>query len=308
MASQQSSTSRSRSVSTSQTRVDPTKLNLYNQSIQRQEQVYETMLSGYGEAQRAANEEKNRIYAGYGDIESKVMRMLGLDGSGGWGVAQAGANEISERSKQSLGEGMQGMINAGLGNTTAMQNYRDQNQLQTNRAFGELANKLADTGAGYLERIGLSRQQAMMQGLGITAGMANNYINALSGFKFTNTVGDLMRTDSRTVSDSFSQSAGASSDPFYGGGGSRGGSGGMANRPDTTMSNAYGYQQPYNPYAPTMQAVDYSQGRPPSFYSGSGGQVDLSGNYAPETQSRYVNYGPMTAASGQRTPLNPGVR
>ena len=278
MASMQSSSSQSRSGSQTQTRIVPGMMAVYNQLLGLNQQNYENIISGYGSAQQMLAGQLSQVYAGYGGIEDRVMRMLGVDG-GGWGVATPAANAIRQQATAAQGSNMQNMINAGLGNTTLLANVTNQNSLQTNQAYGELGSKLADYAAGYAERIGLARQQAMLQGTGMQANLAAGYLSNLAGYQFQNTAGNLTGQFSRSWSEATSQSQGMSQDPFYGGG-SRGGSGRGGGGMNARANVAYDMSP--LPQMGTLTPFNYQQNQQisPWSYGGSSNVLQLSGNYA----------------------------
>jgi hypothetical protein len=276
MPSTQTSSSTSRSGSSSRTAMVPGMMAYSERMLGLNMQNYENILSGHAQGQQMLAGTLNRIYEGYGDIESRVMNMLGVNG-GGWGVATPAANAIRQGATRTQGQTQQQMINAGLGNTSVMGNLTNQNQLQTNQAYGELGSKLADYAAGYTSQIGLARQQSAMQGAGLQAQMENNYVSTLGGYQFRNTVGDLTGQFSNSWSQGSSQSQGMSAEsPMMG---SRGGGGGRMN------GGNFGVSQPsYDPYTPRpmgdLTAVNYGAARPSSFSYGGGGNVlNLSGGY-----------------------------
>ncbi len=289
MASAQSSSSSSRSGSTSQTRIVPGMMAVYNQLLGLNQQNYQNLQSGYGDAQQRLASQLNTVYQGYGDIETRVMKMLGVEG-GGWGVATPAANAIRQQATQAQGSNMQNMINAGLGNTTVLANLTNQNSLQTNQAYGELGSKLADYAAGYAERIGLARQQAMLSGAGMQSQLASGYLSNLAGYQFQNTAGNLLGTFSRSWSESQSQASGVSQDPIMGGYGRGGyGSGGRGSTMNDRANVAYdlrplpglGDLTPFN-YQAQRAASPYG-------YGGSSTTLNLSsgygGNYAGSSYS-----------------------
>lgn len=302
MASTQSSSSYQRSGSTTKTAIVPGMMSVYNQLLGLNQQNYENILTGYQQGQQMLANSLNQVYQGYNEVEAKTMRLLGVDG-GGWGVATPAANAIRQGSTKTQGETQQAMINAGLGNTTVLTSMRNQNQLQTNQAYGELGSKLADYAAGYASQIGLARQQAMLQGASLQSGLTQSYLGNLSGFKFQNTAGDLTGTFSRSWSEGGSQSQGMSTDPIQMGGGRSSGGGAAARRAaDPTMYS--GPTLPYQPFVQDLQAINYAATRPQAFgYSGGSNILQLAQEPAyTGWGTTGVNPGPMTAASGQTTP------
>lgn len=309
MASQQSSSSSQQSRSTSVTKMVPGALAFNQKYLDLNMANYNEMIRGHNTVQQQLASQLNTIYGGYGDIKTEVMKMLGVEG-GGWGVATPAVRDIKRQSAEAHGMNMQNLINAGLGNTTVLEQARNQNVLQTNQAIEDLGSKLADYAAGYAERIGLARQSAMLQGTGIQAQFESGYLSNLAGFNFAPAINPL-GTFSNSYSIGTSQSSGASTDPLMGGMGGRGpagGGGGIASRAGVTYdlspvrpSSALGDLTPFS----------YQQQRAisPYGYGGSSGVLNLSNGYsAPPQPTGYVNYGPMTAASGQTTPFRPGVR
>lgn len=267
------STSSSRSVSNTKTAVVPGMMGVYNQLLGLNQQNYSNILSGYQTAQQQLASSLGGIYSGYGDVENKVMKMLGVDG-GGWGVATPGANAIRQQATQAQGATQQNMINAGLGNSTVLSSMTNQNALQTNQAYGELGSKLANYAAGYEERIGSARLNAMMQGTGMQANLATNYLGDLSHYQFQNTAGNLTGQFGQTVTNSQGQSSGLEySMPQYNTGGRGGGmsSGG---------GQAGNYPASYNSASPDRPSTEWS----PYSYQAQGGQVNLSGGYSNPNQ------------------------
>jgi hypothetical protein len=255
-------------------------MGVYNQLLDLNQGNYNNILSGYQQGQQLLGQSLGQAYAGYGNIQDDVMRMLGVDG-GGWGVATPGANQIRQDSTRTAGDIQQRMINAGLGNSTVMASMANQNRLQTNQAYGELSANLADKAAGYRSQIGLARQQAMMQGAGLQAQMSNNYLNTLGGYRFQNTAGDLTGQFSNSVGNSVSQSQAQSLEaPNYGGGGGYMGSRGTGITGRGADPNfGGGRQEPYDPFAHDLTAINYAAGRPQTMgYSGGSNVLNFAGD------------------------------
>ncbi len=292
MPGTQQSTSSSRSVSNTKTGVVPGMMGVYNQLMGLNQQNYQNILSGYQTAQQQLAQGLGQVYSGYGTVESNVMRMLGVDG-GGWGVATPGANSIRQQATAAQGATQQNMINAGLGNSTVLASMTNQNALQTNQAYGELSSKLAGLSAGYETQIGLARQNAMLQGTGMQANLATNYLSDLSHYQFSNTAGPLTGQFGQTVSQSQGQSSGLQIDlPQY----STGARGGGSAQPGS--GQAGNYLPSYNSGSPDQRPGDispynYGQGVSGALSGGNSNVIDLSGGYNDAPAGQTMDYFPI---------------
>ena len=190
MPSQTQSTARS----TTRTQIVPGMKKVYNQLLKLNTQNYNKMVSAYNQGSQQIANTLPGIYAGYGDLEERIMSTLGMGaplGGDNWGVAQPAANQIRRDFARTQGQQQQQMINAGLGNTTVLANFDNQNTRAAGEAYGALGANLANLAAGYQRDVGLAGQAAQMQGLGLQANYTLGGVNALGNYRFANTAGDL---------------------------------------------------------------------------------------------------------------------
>lgn len=224
---QSSSNQQSTSRSTSGTKMVPGMLGVYNQLLKLNQNNYQNVLGAYSQAQNNTASQLQNVYGGYQQIEQNIMGALGVKG-GGWGVAAPAAEAIRRQGAQTQGQTQQSLVNAGLGNTSVLAAMSNQNMLNTQQAYGGLGSQLAQTAAGYMGQLGMARQGAMMQGIGMQSGLAGQYMGDLAGYRFANTAGSLTGSygNSQGQSQGTSQGYGLGVDSPMGGGGRGGGGGG----------------------------------------------------------------------------------
>ncbi len=208
----------SSSTSTSETRIVPGMMKVYNQLLDLNQKNYNNVLSIYQQGSQQLASQLPGIYAGYTDLENRVMSTLGMGeplGGNNWGVAQPAARQIQRDFAQTQGDTQQAMINAGLGNSTVLGNFRNQNTRMTGEAFATLGANLANYAAGYQRDIGLAQQAARMQGAQLQSNYALGGASTLAGYQFQNTAGPL----TGQFSTSTSNSSGYSLNPYQQSGG-----------------------------------------------------------------------------------------
>lgn len=238
------------STSTSQTRITPGMMDVYNDLLGKNVADYNNVLQGYTQAQTNLGQGLQGVMGDYNALEGQVMNTLGLSG-GGWGAAAPAARDIQAAYTQQQGKSQQQAINSGLGNSTVLASMTRGNTLDAARAYGSLGAQLAQTAAGYQAQIALAQQSARMQGLGMQSGLAGNYLGHLAGYKFANTAGDLTGNyaTSRHVDE--------------GGGGGAGGGGSMPSAAlQQARQNADAYFGQHNAWAsvPGMAGGGYFGG------------------------------------------------
>lgn len=279
---QQSSSS---SRTTSQTRIVPGMMGVYNQLLALNQANYNNALSIYqqGDARLAA--QLPGIYAGYTDLENRVMSTLGMGaplGGDNWGVAQPAARQIQRDFAKVQGDTQQAMIDAGLGNSTVLANFRNQNTRMTGEAYAVLGANLANYAAGYQRDIGLSQQAARMQGADLQARYALGGTQALLGYQFQNTAGPLTGQFSESTSNS--NSMGYSVNPYSSGGGGGGGVTGGYNPAESIARERNAAQQQMLGMTLASRQTSFNPGYAaainPSYGTGSGSVGSYSGVYS----------------------------
>lgn len=226
--------------STSGQQVLPGMMNVYNDLLNRNQGVYNQILSGYSEGQNRLGNVLPQIDQGYSALSQGVMNTLGL-GGGGWGVAAPAVRAIQERFLQQQGTNRQNLINAGLGNTTVAASLANQNTNMAANAYANLGAQLADKAAGYQSQLGLAQQAARMQGLSARTGLTQNLLGVLGGYRFANTAGSLYGPYSTSTNYSSGSSSGGGGGGGYGGGGGGGASpGGAASAVNATGAIPFG--------------------------------------------------------------------
>jgi hypothetical protein len=116
--------------------------------------------SSYDAALAMNQQNYTNIMQGYGTLNQQVANTLGQGGTP-WGVAAPAAQAISDTLTDQMGTTTQGLINAGLGNSTVMNSLQQGNALQAQKAYGSLGSQLAQTYAGYESNLGLSQLNFM---------------------------------------------------------------------------------------------------------------------------------------------------
>lgn len=265
------------STSTSQTRITPGMMDVYNDLLGKNVADYNNVLQGYTQAQTNLGQGLQGVMGDYNALEGQVMNTLGLSG-GGWGVATPAAQAIQRTFEQTQGQNQQNLINAGLGNSTVLANLNTGAARQASEAFGGLGAQLAQTYAGYQGQFGLAQLGARQQGLGLQTGLSANLGNALAGYHFANTFGNLygQNSVSQNQSQNASSNFGSSYSPSGGGGGGYGG--GSANSPNEG-TNLYGYN------AGAIFPGNYLGGTPSGYYGtgaiGGGSAVPTGSTFYP---------------------------
>lgn len=186
----------------------PGMMGVYNQLLAVNQQHYGNVLGAYQQGESTIASQSPQIAAGYAGVNAGVQNQLGmgqvLGQNGNWGVAQAGADRIRDTFAQQQGQTTQQMTNAGLGNTTAVGNMQNQNSLMAGQAYGNLANQLAGTAAGYTAQEGNASLASRMQGLGMQANLYGQALGPL-GQQFANTAGALSGQSSTATSSQQAQ-------------------------------------------------------------------------------------------------------
>jgi len=267
------------SSSQSGTQTIPGMMGVYNQTLGLNQANYSNILGAYGQGQQNLSATLPGIYGGYGQLGGQVAETLGYGGTP-WGVAAPAAQAIARTFAQEQGQTTQGMINAGLGNTTVLPNLQNQNAMMAEQAYGGLGAQLAQTYAGYEANIGMAGLGARMQGLGMQNQMTQALGGTLGGQKFGNTAGNL--------------TGGFGSSMGIGGGGGIGGSmgGGILNEPDL------GYMSSGAAYDPTSGWV---AGQSDTGYGAAGGGSAIypggtAGGAGLVDTSAYESYDPSLEA------------
>jgi hypothetical protein len=195
-------TSGSTSQSQSSTGIVPGMMDLYNNALNLNAQNYQNILGAYNQGSQALNASLPGIYSGYGQLGGQIANTLG-QGSTGWGVATPAAQAIAQSFANQQGSSQQQMINAGLGNTTALQNATNQNTLFAGQAYGSLGAQLAQTYAGYQAQTGMAGLAAQMQGLGMQSGLLQNEGQTLASQKYAlpNVLGNFSNSTSTSLAN-----------------------------------------------------------------------------------------------------------
>lgn len=245
------------SQSSSGTQVVPGMLDVYNQLLGMNQGVYGNVLSAYQNGQASLTSQLPGLYQGYDQLAAQNRDILGLSG-GGWGVAQPAATEIGRTFSQRRGAADQQLISSGLGNSTVRANLGQSFAREQANAYGALGSQLASTAAGQQMQIGLARQNAYQQGLGMQNQLSAGLGNALAGRTFANTAGGLTGSYSNSSNQSSQQSVGGSG----GGGGGYGGRGDLSGPTGTEGRSAFGLfgGTSANPYGQAGQGMGYSGG------------------------------------------------
>lgn len=288
--SQQQGRSRSRQ----QTRVIPQLFQEYRNLLAKNTENYQNIQNAYTQAQTNTASMLNNAYGGYNALEGRVLGTLQ-----GQGQTQY---ELNRRAfEQTQGRTQQSLINAGLGNSTIGGALSSQNTLNYGLANTATTEALMRQVAGAQQGIGLARQGAMMQGTGMQANLAGQYMGDLAGYHFTNTMGNLTGGFGRSQSDNsgLSSAYGQAAD-LGGGGGGRGGMGPIPGEPYThhAVQNPIGglgygdvsmggglYQPGYSPGGFMGGGGISMTPTPESGYSPSG----YAGAYAPSGYDIYRN-------------------
>lgn len=197
--------------------LNPGAQGMYQNLLNLNQQNYAGILNSYNQGQANLTGNLQSLYSGYGQLENSVMNTLGMGTNGGWGVAKPAADAIAGAYSQARGKNVQNMINSGLGNSTLLGQMQNQAASMAGQSYGQLGSQLAQTAAGYQTQINSARLQAQMQGLGMQTQLQQGLGNALAGYKFANTFGDM-----------YGQQSNSSSQQSSGGGGGGGGGGGSS--------------------------------------------------------------------------------
>lgn len=292
------------------TAVIPQEANYYEQLLKLNQQNYQNVQNAYGQGLVSIAAQLPGIEQGYTDIFQGAEQMLGI-GGGGWGVAAPAAQAIAQQSAQQQGRTQQQLINAGLGNTSAVGALQNQNMLNTQQAYGGLGAQLAQTATGYGVQLGLAKQAAAMQGLQMQTGLTQSALGPL-GQQFGNTFGSI--SGGYGVGGGYGGGGGGYGGG-YGGGSQYGNAGqaysgwyphpyvgalGGAAQPNPPMSgmpsNANDFARSGNDYGPSYM-TDYSANSP--FAGFIGGGAAYQNPYTMGTSpSGYLGYDPYAGSGG----------
>jgi hypothetical protein len=272
--------------SSSGTQVLPQLFQGYQQLLNLNQNKYQNVLDAYQNGQSSLTGQLPGIYQGYGQIQGQVAKTLGQGGD--WGVATPAAQAIQRQFAQTRGQTDQQLINSGLGNTTLRGNLANQSTLQEGQAYGGLGAQLAQTYAGYQSQLGLSKQGAMMQGLGMQNQLSSGLGNALAGQNFSNTMGNLMGNQSQ------SQNASQSSNYGYGGGGGGGGGGAPGSYQSPTSNTPV--DRLFGAFGAYGQAPGTGMGYSPGYSFGNYGVA--GNNFTPGNMPSNPNLNAQTSGAG----------
>ena len=226
--------------------------NLYNQSLQNNTNLYNQMMSSYDQTMSKAAQGAAGVESGYGSLNQQVQGTI-------QGITASQQQAIKDSYAQQSGTASQGMINAGLGNTTVQQSVQSGLGLQENKAQVALANQQAQLEAGYQSQIGLAGLNYAGQAVAQQASLGSAQANEIAQYK-------------------------QQMPPLYGmsGGGGMSNSGVIGGSFGLQKSNQVYVPQPYNPmldsgslqYQMAQGALNGMNSGPYQQPSGSGGNTN----------------------------------
>lgn len=170
----------------------------YDSALSLNSQNYGNVLSGYNQVLGNLQQGQTAVGQGYGSLMSGIQNTLGANegvpGVGNnWGIAAPAASAIQKLYSAQSGQQFdaqgnptgtptggsigQGLINSGLGNTTAAPNAQAQATSQYGTAIGGLGAQLAQTYAGYQSNIGQAYLQQQNQENLSLANQGNQQLN-----------------------------------------------------------------------------------------------------------------------------------
>lgn len=140
--------------------------NSYAGMLKAAQGQYQKILGGYQKALRGQAASQRAINAGYNQLQANVLGGLAASGT-------ARSQEIADYYTEQSGRAQQQLVDRGLGNTTVASSLGARYNLDQAKAQTDLADKLANTRAGYQSQLGLAglgyrdqanRQRAAIQG------------------------------------------------------------------------------------------------------------------------------------------------
>lgn len=154
----------------------------YEAMLNQAQSNYGNIMSGYQQTLAAQEQAQQGIQQGYNQLYGNVMGAIS-------GIGRSQSQAIADQYAQQVGRSTQGLVSAGLGNTTVTSSVGRGLALDKAKADIALSNQLAQLKAGYMSQLGLAglnyRNQAAMQNtalMGQQLGYGANYQRELGGW------------------------------------------------------------------------------------------------------------------------------
>lgn len=136
----------------------------YQDALGRAQQQYQGVLSGYQSALAGQQAQQAQVTAGYGNLKNETLGRLA-------GGQQAERIRAQRQFAQESGKATQGLISAGLGNTTVTSSVQRGINSDYALANADIGAKWANLYAGYGSQIGLAGLGYQGQAIGQNAAM-----------------------------------------------------------------------------------------------------------------------------------------
>jgi len=131
----------------------------YQDLLAQSQQQYNSVLQGYQQAQQQQTALQQGITHTYDTLYQNVYNEFG-------NVGNAQSQRIADLYTAKTGQATQGLVNAGLGNTTVQSAVGRGFSLDQARAQNELWENIAGQRAGYMSQIGMANIGSRQQGMG----------------------------------------------------------------------------------------------------------------------------------------------
>lgn len=145
----------------------------YNSALQQNQQMYGNILSGYQNVLANQGQAQQQISGGYGALANQVQQGI-------QGITASQQQAIQDVYAQQMGQQQQGLINAGLGNTTVQGAMARGLTLDEQKAQIALANQQAQLQAGYQSQLGLAGLGYQNQAIQQNTAQANNQLGFMN--------------------------------------------------------------------------------------------------------------------------------
>lgn len=119
----------------------------YNSALAMNQQNYGNILQGYQQADRQQRRGLNDVSAGYDTLSKDVLAGIA-------GTDASAKQQIEDSYAQQQGSATQGLVNAGLGNSTVTSAVGRGLQYDREKSYTSLANQMAQLSAGYQSQLG----------------------------------------------------------------------------------------------------------------------------------------------------------
>jgi len=147
----------------------------YQQFLDAANQGYSQTLAGYQTAMNAQIAAQNQVAAGYNTLYQNVL-------GGIQGVEKSASQQIADVYSKQVGAATQGLVSAGLGNTTVTSGVMRGLTLDEQKAQVALQNQFAQLQAGYQSQLGLAGLGYQGQAVQANTALAQQKLGAMNAY------------------------------------------------------------------------------------------------------------------------------